>query len=156
MSKVKKFSPDRKDLLEVAFEIRRKVYIEEQNVPEEEEYEFEDECVHFLIYHKKQALGTARHRITKKGVKLERFALLKEARGKGLGRDLLRFVLTDARAYGKPIYLHAQAAVVNFYKQQGFVISGPKFMEAGIEHYPMEWENPTDLNKALEKAVCRR
>jgi len=143
-------------LFETAREIRHKVFVEEQKVSEEEEFEFEEECVHFLIYHKRKALGTARHRITEKGIKLERFALLKEARGKGLGRDLLRFVLTDARAYQKPIYLHAQTAVVDFYKQQGFVIDGAKFMEANIEHYPMIFENPQDLNKALEKAVCRR
>jgi predicted GNAT family N-acyltransferase len=156
MSKIRKFSYAQKDLLEQAFAIRRKVFVEEQNVSEEEEFEFEEDCVHFLIFHKRKAMGTARHRITDKGVKLERFAFLKEARGKGLGRDLLRYMITDARQYGKPISLHAQAVVVDFYKKQGFVITGPKFMEAGIEHYPMEWENPNNLEKALEKAICRR
>jgi len=156
MGKLVKFNPDDKTLLDIAFEIRRKVFIEEQNVSEEEEFEFEEECVHFLIYHKKTAVGTARYRHTDKGIKLERFALLKEGRGKGLGYDLLRFVLTDARQYKKPIYLNAQVTVVNFYKQQGFVIDGAKFVEANIEHYPMSFENPHNLHKAIEKAVCRR
>jgi predicted GNAT family N-acyltransferase len=156
MSKIKKFSYGQKDLLEQAFAIRRKVFVEEQKVSEEEEFEFEDACDHFLIFSKGKPVGTARLRITDKGVKLERFAFLKEARGKGLGHDLLRYMITDARKFGKPIYLHAQATVVDFYKKQGFVITGPKFMEAGIEHYPMEWENPNNLDKALEKAICRR
>jgi len=156
MSKIKKFTVIDRELFKTAKEIRHKVFVEEQKVSEEEEFEFEEESVHFLIFHKRKALGTARHRTTEKGVKLERFALLKEARGKGLGRDLLRFVLNDARRYQKPVYLHAQVNVVDFYKQQGFVINGAKFMEANIEHYPMIFENPADLNKALEKAICRR
>ena len=156
MSKIIKFSPNEKDLLNIAFDIRRKVFIEEQKVSEEEEFEFEDECTHFLIYHKKKPVGTSRYRITEKGVKLERFALLKEARGKGIGYDLLRFTLNDARQFKKHIYLNAQASVVNFYKQQGFIIDGQKFMEANIIHYPMSFENPYNLHKAIEKAVCRR
>ena len=156
MSKVIKFSPDNKELLAIALNIRREVFIVEQNVSEEEEFEFEEDCVHFLVYHKRKPLGTARYRTTNKGIKLERFALLKEGRGKGLGYDLLRFVLTDARQYGKPIYLNAQTTVIDFYKQQGFVVDGPKFMEANIEHYPMSFENPHNLDKAIEKAVCRR
>ncbi|RUA29373.1 MAG: GNAT family N-acetyltransferase [Bacteroidetes bacterium] len=156
MSKIIKFNPDEKDLLNIAFDIRRKVFIEEQKVSEEEEFEFEDECTHFLIYHKKQPVGTSRYRITEKGIKLERFALLKEARGKGIGYDLLRFTLNDARQFKKHIYLNAQASVVNFYKQQGFIIDGEKFIEANIIHYPMSFENPHNLHKAIEKAVCRR
>ena len=156
MSKVIKFTPDNKKLLNTAFGIRRKVFVEEQQTADEEEFEKEDECVHFLIYTKGVAVGAARHRITEKGIKLERFALLKEGRGKGIGYDLLRFVLTDARQFNKPIYLHAQATVVDFYKQQGFVVDGEKFMEANIEHYPMSFENPHNLHKAIEKAVCRR
>ncbi len=156
MSKVVKFSFEDKELLNIAFDIRRQVFVEEQNVSEKEEFEFEEDCVHFLIYHKRKALGTARHRFTDKGVKLERFALLKEGRGIGLGYDLLRYVLTDARQYKKHIYLNAQASVVNFYKQQGFVIDGSKFFEANILHYPMSFENPHNLHKAIEKAICRR
>jgi len=156
MSKVIKFKPSDKQLLNTAFDIRRKVFIEEQKVSEQEEFEFEDECVHFLIYDKNKAYGTARYRRTQKGIKLERFAILKEGRGKNLGYDLLRYVLTDARKLRKPIYLDAQVAVVNFYKKQGFIIDGPKFIEANIEHYPMIFENPHNLDKAIEKAICRR
>jgi len=156
MSTVIKFKPTDKELLALAFDIRRKVFIEEQKVSEEEEFEFEEDCVHFLVYHKKVAYGTARYRETERGMKLERFALLKEGRGKGLGYDLLRYVLTDARQFRKPIFLNAQVSVVDFYKQQGFVVDGPKFIEANIEHYPMSFENPHNLHKAIEKAVCRR
>lgn len=156
MSKIIKFTATNKELLNIAFEIRRKVFIEEQNVSEEEEFEFEEDCMHFLIYYKKRVVGTARHRQTNKGVKLERFAILAEGRGKGYGYDILRFVLNDARALDKPVYLNAQVDVVDFYKKQGFVITGTKFIEAGIEHYPMTFEDPINLENALKKAVCRR
>lgn len=156
MSKIVKFTADKKKYLDIAFQIRRIVFIEEQKVSEEEEFEYEEESIHFLIYHKKTPLGTARHRLTKRGLKLERFAFLKQGRGKGLGYDLLRYVLSDARKTGKIIYLNAQVSVIDFYKKQGFVVDGPKFIEANIEHYPMVFENPLDLNKAIEKAVCRR
>lgn len=156
MSKLIKFKPHKRDLLNQAFAIRQKVFIEEQEVSEEEEFEFEDDSIHFLVYDKKKPVGTARYRKTEKGIKLERFALLKEGRGKGLGYELLRFVLTDARQFSKPIYLNAQTTVIDFYKRQGFVVDGPKFMEANIEHYPMSFENPHNLTTAIEKAVCRR
>jgi predicted GNAT family N-acyltransferase len=64
MSKVIKFSPDNKKLLAIALNIRREVFIVEQNVSEEEEFEFEEDCVHFLVYHKRKPLGTARFRTT--------------------------------------------------------------------------------------------
>ncbi len=156
MSRIKLFTSQNTELLQKAFEIRRQVFIEEQNVNEDEEFEFEDQSIHYLIYHRRKALGTARHRETNKGIKLERFALLKEARGKGLGYDLLRYVITNAKQYQKTIYLNSQVAVVGFYKAQGFVINGPKFIEAGIKHYPMEYVNAINMEKALEKAICRR
>ena len=156
MTKVVKFNYSNQDLHKTAMDIRIKVFVEEQNVPIEMEEEYEKECTHFLIYHKRKAAGTARYRRTDKGIKFERFAILKEARGKSLGNFLIRFMLTDVYHYHQRIYLNAQVSAVNYYKKSSFVIIGGKFDEAGIDHYPMEYVPQNKLDKALEKAICRR
>ena len=156
MSKIVKFSFQDQNRHHLAMDLRIKVFVEEQKTPLEMEYEFEEESIHFIVYHRQKAVGTARYRRTKKGIKFERFAFLKEFRGKGLGRDLMRFMLTDVFHYAQKVYLHAQVSAVEYYKKAGFVIVGPKFEEANIDHYPMEYEPQNLLNLAIEKAICRR
>lgn len=141
---VQKISGD-KSKLEKAFKIRFKVFVEGQRVPAEEELdEFEKEATHFLAYLDKKAVGTARWRFTEKGIKLERFAVLEEAQGKGVGAALLNAVLEDARkspeAVGKVRYLHGQVRVEDFYKKFGFISTGQPFDECGIMHYLMTLE----------------
>ncbi len=156
MSKIKKFTTANKELHAEAMKIRIAVFVTEQHVPLEMEEEYEKECVHFLLFYHRKAVATARYRRTDKGIKFERFAILKQYRGKGLGHDIMRFMLTDVYPYHQRIYLNAQLTAVDFYKKAGFVIIGPKFDEAGIQHYPMEYIANNSLEKALEKAICRR
>ena len=156
MSKIVKFDTSNKKLHETAMEIRKKVFVEEQKVDISLEIENEDLCTHFLLYYRRKPVATARYRTTEKWIKLERFAMLKEYRGKGLGNDLLRFVLNDARKKNRKIYLNAQSQVTGYYAKFGFVIKGEPFFEAGIEHYLMEYKAVNKLDKALEKAICRR
>lgn len=139
--KTKKVSDQRE--LQAAFAIRQKVFVEEQHVNREEEYdEFEDTAVHFLATDEQgRPCGTARWRFTEKGVKLERFAVLKECRGKGAGGKLVEKVLDDVsrhpEAEGKKIYLHAQLAAVPLYEKFGFKKEGEQFEECAILHYKM-------------------
>ncbi len=156
MGKIVKFNSKNKELHTVAKEIRKTVFVEEQNVPIEIEWEYEEESVHFLIYKNKKAVGTARYRMYGDKIKFERFAILQEGRSKGYGRDILRYMLTDVKMMRKAIILNAQITAVEFYKRSGFIVSGEKFMEADIVHYPMVYEEPKILEKALEKAICRR
>ncbi|RLD46001.1 MAG: GNAT family N-acetyltransferase [Bacteroidetes bacterium] len=156
MGKIVKFDFDNKELHKLAMEIRVEVFVNEQKVPQEIEWEYEEDCTHFLIYRKRKAVGTARYRIVDDVIKFERFAILKVARGKGLGRDIMRYMLNDVRPLKKRIMLNSQEYAVDFYKQAGFIICGSKFMEGGIPHYPMEYEAPDILEKALGLAVCRR
>ena len=156
MSKIIKFNYSNKELHKIAMEIRIKVFVDEQKVPIEIEEEFEEESTHFLIYHRRKIAGTARYRRTDNGIKFERFAFLIEYRGKGLGYDILRYMLNEVKPFAQPIYLNAQITAVDFYKKSGFIISGEKFDEGGIIHYPMTYEEPNRLEKALEKAICRR
>ena len=75
-------------------EIREKVFIMEQNVPQEVEIDQYEESSNYIIaLLDKNHIGTARWRKTEEGVKLERFAVLKEKRGLGIGSKLVKFIL---------------------------------------------------------------
>ena len=101
--------------LDHAREIRKKVFIMEQNVPEDVEIDqYEDTSKHIIALIDNRFIGTARWRKTENGIKLERFAVLKEKRGLGIGKELVRFILEQIKA--EPvIYLHAQDHVISFY-----------------------------------------
>jgi len=117
-------------------DIRRTVFIEEQNVPESLEIENEDASFHVLALYENFPVGTGRWRETSKGYKLERFAVLQEFRNKGIGRDIVKFVL-DQIPPEEMIFLHAQESVIKFYKDLGFTIIGSTFIEADIVHAKM-------------------
>lgn len=127
--------------LEKVFAIRRKVFVEEQNCPPELEWEFEDESKHFMGSVNGIPAGAARWRHTDKGFKLERFAVLKEFRGIGMGKALVQSVLADLPSDADYIYLNAQLKAMGLYAQFGFVKDGPQFDEAGIQHFKMVLEN---------------
>jgi len=141
MIKVLSFTTKDKKLAKLAFQIRQEVFVVEQNVDPELEYdEFEDISQHYLVFENDTPVATARWRKTEKGIKLERFSLLKKYRNKGIGTILLKKVMQDILPLNKNIYLHSQVSAVNLYMREGFKVSGEKFMEAGIEHYFMSRE----------------
>tara|TARA_B100000767_G_C19652355_1_gene487339 strand:+ start:585 stop:1013 length:429 start_codon:yes stop_codon:yes gene_type:complete len=119
------------------FEIRRSVFIDEQNCEPKDEYENEEESIHFLLLQNKKPYATARYRRTEKGIKMERFAVLKSQRGKGYGLLILKEIITDISKIDTIKYLHAQVQVVDFYKKAGFKKIGDRFDEVGIMHYKM-------------------
>ncbi|WP_420146555.1 GNAT family N-acetyltransferase [Spirosoma sp.] len=128
--------------MDIVFAIRRQVFVEEQHVDAREEYdEFESTSTHFLARVDGEPAGTARWRRTSNGVKLERFAVLTQFRGYGVGKALVRAVLDDVFSQQpepiERIYLHAQLTAMPLYAGFGFVPVGPMFEEAGIQHYKM-------------------
>ncbi|MDX5348519.1 MAG: GNAT family N-acetyltransferase [Hymenobacteraceae bacterium] len=126
--------------LNKAFAIREKVFVEEQNVPLNEEYDqFENTSVHYLAHYQGVPCGAARWRVTENGVKLERFAVLKEFRNKNVGGHILQQVVADVKAAHpeKLVYLHAQLPAISFYKRHGFQQVGTMFSECDIDHYRM-------------------
>lgn len=136
------------DEQEQAYAIRHEVFVVEQQVPASEEIdEHEPIAEHYLALADGKAIGTARWRITEKGVKLERFAVLKEWRKSGAGRALLRKMLEDIHATPSLekvlCYLHAQVAASGFYAKEGFTAKGKPFDECGIQHYYM-YRQPED------------
>ena len=124
--------------LEKVFAIRREVFVGEQNCPPELEWEFEDESTHFLATVDNEPAGASRWRKTDKGYKLERFAVLRKFRGKGVGQELVKTVLSDLPEDATYVYMHAQIQAVSLYEKFGFEKTGPEFEEAGIRHYKME------------------
>lgn len=123
--------------LQRAFDIRVKVFVDEQGVDRGLEYEHEEESTHFIALVDGEEAGTARWRKTEKGIKLERFAVLPDFRSVGVGRELVKAVLNDIDTKAQKVYLHAQSQVVDFYKKQGFEPEGEEFEEAGIKHFKM-------------------
>lgn len=123
--------------LEKVFAIRRQVFVLEQNCPPELEWEFEDVSTHFLATVNDTPAGAARWRKTNNGYKLERFAVLPEFRGFGVGQELVKTLLNDLPADATYVYLHAQIQAMNLYQKPGFKAIGPEFEEAGIKHYKM-------------------
>ena len=123
--------------LDKVFAVRRKVFVEEQECPPELEWEFEDESNHFLATVNSIPAGACRWRKTDKGFKLERFAVLSEFRGMGVGQKMVETVLNDLPANSSNIYLHAQLSAIGLYEKFGFRKHGEQFEEAGIQHFKM-------------------
>ncbi|WP_347267798.1 GNAT family N-acetyltransferase [Paracoccus sp. (in: a-proteobacteria)] len=122
-------------------EIRRAVFIVEQNVPEAEEWDDRDEAaIHLLARDAEgRAIGTARILILGNTGKIGRVAVLKEARGLGIGAALIRAALAELRAMHdiSRAKLGAQTHAIGFYEKLGFVAYGPVYDDAGIPHRDM-------------------
>lgn len=140
---MKVFPITQEEDMQKAFAIRQKVFVEEQEVAREDEYdEFEKTSHHFLaVTDDGEAMGTARWRMTGEGIKLERFAVLPKFRGNGVGQELVKAVLENIKqspeAKGKTLYMHAQLPAMSLYARFGFEPDGPQFEECGIQHFKM-------------------
>ena len=129
-----------------ACEIRRIVFVEEQQIDNELEFDGEDpESDHYLVFDNSVAVATGRCRKTQDGVKLERFAVLKDYRKFGLGTLLLRSMINDFVESTDEIYLNAQESAVGFYEKNGFEIAGDQFIEADIVHYKMVYKQELEF-----------
>ena len=116
--------------------LRREVFIDEQLVPESDEWDDDDAVsVHALATLNREPVGTGR---LNPGGKIGRIAVKAGLRGRGIGALILRRLLKEAYHRGiREPYLHAQVQVVPFYEKLGFRIEGDVFDEAGISHVRM-------------------
>ena len=130
--RVSEWPPARED----AQRIRFTVFVDEQRVPPELEMDEHDAVsVHALAFSRGRAVGTGR--LLPDG-HIGRMAVLKEWRGKGVGRELLRALMKRARQRGdREVVLNAQVQALGFYAAEGFAPSGPVYEEAGIDHQEM-------------------
>lgn len=139
---------------ELARQIRHEVFVIEQNVPTEEEFdEYERLSRQFLAIQNGQPVGTCRWRKASDGIKLERFAVAKSARSSGVGSILVSTALSDVDAeIAEPeifIYLHAQVTAMGLYQKFGFQKVGEMFEECNIQHYKMT-KNQINENIAFQ------
>ena len=122
--------------------IRELVFRKEQKVPYEEDEVFEEEIEskNYLVYLKDKVIGTIRYReIGERLFKLERFAILKEYRNQGYGKQVIEFLSNMIIEKYNPctITLNAQIQTIKFYQKCGYIPEGDIFIEAGIKHQKM-------------------
>lgn len=121
--------------------IRTQVFVQEQKIPAEMEWDAADAvCLHAVAYNRfGRALATGRLLEHVPGVaKIGRMAVMPGMRGSGIGRAVLEALMAAARERGdREALLHAQLSAASFYAQAGFTRRGPVFDEAGIPHVEM-------------------
>ena len=119
--------------------IREKVFIQEQKVTPQLEWDGMDEkAIHFLVFNDKAAIGCARAIVIKDHMQLGRMAVLKEYRGQGIGSALLEKAMTIAKLNQlSAIYISAQCHAIDFYKKFGFEVTSDIYLNAEIPHRDM-------------------
>ncbi|SIS47951.1 GNAT family N-acetyltransferase [Salimicrobium flavidum] len=123
-----------------AYSVRRKVFMEEQGVTEEEEHDGLDEvAVHFVGYEEDKPVAAARLRVMDDYGKLERICVLEEYRGSSFGKQIIlemeEHVQKEGRDQSK---LNAQTRAEGFYQSLGYETISGEFMDANIPHVTME------------------
>jgi predicted GNAT family N-acyltransferase len=119
--------------------VRETVFVEEQCVPRELEFDERDPlCVHVLAFDGETPVGTGRVDLGYGG-KIGRVAVVATHRRSGVGTLLMQRLHAIAREQGRrSLWCNAQLTAVPFYERLGYVQSGSVFVEAGIDHVRME------------------
>lgn len=129
------------ELGEHAGRIRSQVFVDEQRIPAEMEWDDADhDAIHAVAYNRlDQPVATGRLLQPSPGVaRVGRMAVNRALRGGGLGRLVLNALVAAAAARGdREVMLHAQQSAEDFYRRLGFVSRGEAFEEAGIAHIEM-------------------
>lgn len=124
--------------------IRDQVFVEEQEVASDEEWDgLDPDCLHVLAEDQnRDAIGTAR--LHPSG-KIGRMAVVKEWRGRRVGAAMLDDLIRHARQWGLgTVFLHAQTRALGFYERAGFEAEGEEFEEAAIAHFLMRMKLVVD------------
>jgi predicted GNAT family N-acyltransferase len=139
------FAPSDEQCAREAFAVRLAVFVEEQRIPHEEEFDEHDRpgtgAVHVLARDDDGAvLGTGRYYASAPGTaQIGRLAVHAHARARGVGRALLDALVADAQRRGfARASLNAQDHAVGFYEKAGFLPFGATMVECAIVHQPME------------------
>lgn len=121
------------------FAVRKAVFMGEQGVTAEEEWDgLDTACTHFLAGPAEAPQGCARLLFKGDSAKVQRVAVMPAQRGTGLGRRIMLAVLDHARSEGvRSVELDSQTHATGFYESLGFTAHGPEFDDAGIPHRAM-------------------
>lgn len=121
--------------------LRIEIFVKEQGVPEENEFDsFDLEVPHLVIFLDGEAVATGRNiPYGENTVKIGRIAVKKEKRGLHLGEKIVLELLRKAKEDGaKTVKVGAQTHAVGFYQKCGFSLVGtPEYLEENIPHYDM-------------------
>lgn len=121
-------------LREDAQKVRIEVFVIEQNVPVELEWDEGDDVSTHAVAYDEQGHPVATGRLLPDG-HIGRMAVSQSLRGKGIGKQVLIALLEHARQEGhQELALHAQTHAIRFYERQGFIAEGEEFIEADMPH----------------------
>jgi predicted GNAT family N-acyltransferase len=122
--------------------IRKKVFMEEQQVTSQLEWDGMDEkAIHFLALKDEKAIGCARAFVIENYMQLGRMAVLEEYRGTGVGTAIIEKAITTAKLNQlSPIYISAQCHTIDFYKKFVFEVTSDIYLDAKIQHRDMKLE----------------
>ena len=125
--------------LKDAYAIRKKVFVDEQQVPAEEEIDhLESEATHFVLYQSREPIGAGRLRFVDEYGKVERICVLQDSRTSGAGKAIMDKIESHAKENGVNLLkLNAQTHALPFYSKLGYEIVSDEFFEAGIAHKTM-------------------
>jgi predicted GNAT family N-acyltransferase len=126
-------------LCNVAFALRREVFVWEQKVPEEEEHDADDmTATHFVAVLEGEVVGTLRMIDKPEHLKIGRVAVRSLFRGRGIARLMMLAAMEHGRAQGQDrFYLTAQTDKIGMYEKLGFVAFGEEFQDGGMPHLAM-------------------
>jgi ElaA protein len=136
-----RFTQNNKDMLS-CLNLRRTVFIEEQNVPENEEVDGDDpDCDHILLTVSNIPVGAARLKYYNDFIKVQRVCVLKNYRGQGIGSKIINFIIrhVEKNDIRSSVRLGSQIHALEFYKRLGFIEFGEEYLDAGILHKDMEF-----------------
>ena len=137
-----RFTQNNKDMLS-CLDLRRTVFIEEQNVPENEEVDGDDPgCDHILLTVYDIPVGAARLKYYNDFIKVQRVCVLKNYRGQGIGSKIINFIIrhVEKNDIRSSVRLGSQIHALEFYKRLGFIEFGEEYLDAGILHKDMEFQ----------------
>lgn len=127
--------------LRLAFFVRKRVFVEEQGVPEHLELdELDSSSIHFIVKDQDQPIAAARLRKIEENIgKVERVCVLEPYRGKKLGLLIMQNIEEYAKELGlMKLKLNAQSYAIPFYEKLHYTVTSPEFLDAGIPHRAME------------------
>ena len=126
--------------LQDAFSVRKKVFVEEQGVPIEEEIDqYDDAATHFVLYQNGSPKGAGRFRILDGIGKIERICVDCSLRGQGGGKAIMKEIEDYAKEQSiSALKLNAQTHAIPFYESLGYEVVSDEFLDAGIPHKTMK------------------
>ena len=137
-----RITQDKNDLLS-CLQLRRTVFIEEQNVPEYEEVDGDDpNCEHVLLTIDETPVGAARLKYYDNFIKVQRVCVLEDYRGQGIGSNIINFIINYVKENDirQSVRLGSHTHALEFYKGLGYIEFGDEYLDADIFHKDMAYQ----------------